>query len=499
MNKGLTAIALVLGTASGCADSGMGEADSGTSDVGVAAQAVVTTSSQTVAHPIARKMNGSLIVDDIDSTTNKARKAWDASYSEMLIADEYAKCVAEVAGQTIPSFITASSYPSMQASGAALNRTAEAIDRGACPSYDYSPNSTSFPPTPLEWAHRRADPNCNVDPVTGNKVAALKLPATDPNSPVTAFATDPAVPSFTITSFDTRVYGYSYLYRAYVGLCFAERVNSLLESAEVFTATTQEHMLLLGLVHERAQDAMMKLGHILKYLNRDSTGLPYNSSGGPAAGAYLRLWLGNHPTYVAPLREKFFEAVQLASSASMEFARYLERQAGARWTTDSSGSDFGRDWGIGSACNRLMNLVFGGGALGDLWGVEDYVGIPHDWFSAIREHTAEPRVQVMFNLARQADALYFQTVPDASGAAVLQQSSWEVMYLETELAMRVANCPIQDPAQCTAAAQRAQLPALTRPDDFTLKSVYGVTLEHAEKLSTMLFDAAIKHDMVNTT
>jgi hypothetical protein len=502
MKKRITAISLVLASASGCmfGDSGSLESDV----VETARQRETTTLTQSMAYPIVRKIENGTIVDDIDPSTNKARKAWDVSYSEMLIADEYAKCVAEQAGTSVPEFIKSSEeYPKMTDTGLSLLRTSAAIDSGACP-VGGDDDPTKFPPTALEWLRRRTTPSCNVDPVTGSKAAAWNLPAMDSDSPVAAFAANPEVPDTAWNhredTWNVRRYSYQTLYESHVGLCFAERLNQLLESADAFTITTEEHMLLLGLVRERSQGAMLTLGHILKYLNKDNSDIPNDAHAGPTNGAYLYDWLETNQRFIKPLRNKFFEAVYLNMSAAVAFATFLERQAGARWTTDDSGTAFGRDWAIGSARNRLMSLVFGGAPLGDLWGTDDTsVGAEaRDWFSKVREGTEDPRVQVMFNLARAADALYMHPVTDSSGATTLDEGSWAVMYLETELAARVAACLEQDPSKCTAAALRPTLPATTASDQFMLKSVYGITLEHAKKLALMLYDSAIQHDMVSS-
>jgi hypothetical protein len=91
MRNSISVVAFVA-IASGCA-----YADSGTYDfetVGTAKLAVAVSSGRSVPYPIVRRGTPSTgIYDVIDPLTNKPRVSWDRSHAELLIADEYAKCV----------------------------------------------------------------------------------------------------------------------------------------------------------------------------------------------------------------------------------------------------------------------------------------------------------------------------------------------------------------------------------------------------------------------
>ncbi|MGE5788826.1 MAG: hypothetical protein ACM3ZE_29830, partial [Myxococcales bacterium] len=515
MNKSITAIALVA-VASGCAF-----ADNGTHDgfekVGTAEQATTLgASGRSVPYPVVRELTDSgEIVDQIDPTTQKPRTAWDGTYTELLIADEYAKCVSEVSGLDVPYVEFEDAYPNLADSGPALERVQLSIHSGTCPRSQYRSGGTiRYPVDAIEWALRRADPLCNVDPSTGEHRAALELPQLDAKSVLGSLVRwqkgypekVPPVPGhagFTLApSMDpiTVEEAYNFVYRGNIGVCFAQRLNELLESPEAFTVSSQEHMLLLGLVQERAQDAMMKLGYLLKLSQRDAQDIPTSNLGGDASvgsntGAYLRFWLDStNAAPISAIRNAFLRAVALATAGTTALASYLERQAGARWTSAANATGFERDWGARSARGRLMNLVFGGGALVDLWNLEsDWV--MDGWFSPVEGATNDPVVQVLFDLARQGDALYFHKITDLSGTT-LDPLSWETLYLETELGLRTRQCRNQDPTQCTREALRPALPSPSDPNAFRLKTVYGITLEHAKQLSQMLYAAAVREDFI---
>lgn len=505
MKKSFSALVLVA-AASGCAfaDAGIQESEI----VANAIQGVVANSGRSVPYPVLRA--GTLadgFHDVIDPLTNRPKISWDRSYAELLIADEYAKCAAELTG--IPSRIYSTDgeeYPSFGDSGPALVRVQETITNSACPRVEYRPDGDAvlFPEPVIEYSLRRQDPACNVDPTTGEHRAAIVLPSVDSSSILqnywgwfrggdgtSAHAGFDLAP---IPDTTTVIDSYRFVYRAAMGVCFARRLNELLDSPEIFTVSTQEHMLILGLVHERAQDSMMKLGHLLKLSRRPSDDMPHtNSVSNPNFGAFLRTWIDSPKAPLERIRSDFLTAVALTSSGATSFASLLQRQAGAGWTSARTPNDFERRWGARSARGRLMRLVFGGSPLADLWG-EDVTNM-YEYFHPIQGTSDDPIVHVLFSLARKADALYFR--PAATGTAVtLDAATWETLYLETELGLRVQMCSEPDRTKCTKDQLRPSLPSLTTPDAFLLKSTYGITLAHAKALSEMLFDAGVRHDFV---
>jgi hypothetical protein len=508
MKTNLTAMALVV-VVSGCAFGDSGSDD--LNEVGMVSQAVQLSSARTVPYPIVTKWEDGSVQTQYDPLTNKPRLAWDAGYMEMLIADEYAKCVVEVAGESLPAG-SDFAYPSIEQDSPAMHRIASAVSKSPCARNEYLPLPNAFPQAPVEWAVRRSDPHCNIDPTTGEPLAAITLPKPDDSSMVRDFAqkvedakTDPATPlgGFVCVPNSnlkcTKADAFEYLYQADVGQCFAERLSELLEGAEIFSADTQQHMLTLGLAHERAQDAMMKLGHLLKLQRKDPSDLPMNNNNGDgtSTGAVLRLWIESSPAQIDRIRTKFLRATRLVAATSTSLANYLERQAGARWTTAAGGGAFSRDWGIGSARNRLLNLVYGGGSLDDLWGVENYAGDDIPWFSEIRTPSSDPQVSVLFNLARDADALFIRPQFSGNGDVTLLPQSWETLYLETELGLLAKYCQKPTAAECTKDALRPSLPTLSNASAFMLYRYYGLNLEHASRLSNALLDAAVRHDMAD--
>lgn len=506
MKQSITISALVLAAFTGCAlgDSGTRELD----EVSFATQAVVVSSGTRVPLPIQRiyKASTGSISTVVDSLTGNPKSAWSASYSELLMADAYAQCVAETVGLEQPVFYNGySGWPDIAQQSVngetALHRMVAAMTANPCARTEYTARDSAgamvFPEDAIEWAYRRSDPTCNRDGATGEAVAAFTLPSLDVNSPVQDYLTRQPFASFVFedTTNSTQFGAFDFIYRAHVNLCLADRIHSLLERINVFETTTQEHTLLLGQAYERAQDAMMRLGYLLKYHQRSGADMPWTNRDGNAAGAYLRIWLLTASSAVVDqVRGKFLHSLHLTNSGATALARYFERQAGARWTTVASPSAFGRDWAAGSARSRLMNLVYGGGTHKDLWG--DSTGLWEiPWFADLGEQSEDPELMIMLALARRSDALWIRAVP-SSNPVVMDSKSGEELYRETEVGIRVRECQSANPVECTPDAIRTALPAAGTDAGFRLRDGYGVTLRHARILAARLFDGAVSQDMI---
>lgn len=498
----------------------MGCADARTDFLASVNLAQLTESSgRTVAEPIVRIYNpgnnppstGSFSVP-VDSTTQKPISAWNGSYAEMLAADEYVKCVSEVVGVR-PSRMANrwdEGHPSMAisvTSDPAMSRIETYISENGCASEKYliRDGAMVFPSSTLTWIDRRTNVDCNQSVSDGTRVAAIALPALNLalSTPITSFLShidDSDVGNFIVSENPDNPFGtvdnsYDYLYHANVGLCFANRLEQLLEEAEVFTTSTQEHLMLLGLAYERSQDAMMRFGYLLKLAAKPTSDMPMDNLNGPAIGAYLRYWLDSHSEQVDIARDNFLQAMRLTSTTATTLATYLERQAGARWTSKSAANAFDRDWGVGSARDRLMSLVHGGGVLRDLWGDNSAENSMVNWFAGPSVSTTDPRIMVLLNLARQSDALFLHVVTNLTTPDV-DLSGADDLYRETELGLRVFECVKSDATLCTKSALRTELPALSDVNQFTLYKDYGITLEHARNLTRALFDVAVQSDLV---
>ncbi len=500
MKKSITAVALVA-VASGCAFGDSGTSEGGEEIVSMAEQPLESAKLAAVPYPIQRDQDpqGGQAVRT-DPLTGKPLKGWSASHAELLIADAYGQCVAEVAGLNVPQTLHLSDYPSMSQATLSLGRVETAITENPCsfvgdPMIEYGVTNGKFvyPPAAIEWVYRRTSPFCNMDE-GGALVRAMVRPTPDTSSPLLglvtwsqtqqAFYAAPPVDHFILRD------SYALLHKGFVGLCTAQRVSSLLEDADALVMTTREHMLMLGVAQETAQSATMALGYLLKVHSRtnNASEVPAETSSGGGSEAYLWHWMNGNASVVPTIGTAFLHAVRLLSSTSTELATYLERQAGARWTTSSASDAFSRDWGVGSARNRLMSFIYGGGALTDLWGD---VQSGKQWFGEVREQGSSPEVSVLFSLAREADGLLFRELNNGG----IDPSTWSEIYLETEAYLRQRDC-VGTETECSRATIRASLPPLANESSFVLRKAYGVTLDHAKRLATGLFDSVVKFDML---
>ena len=484
-------------------------ADVPSETVGLAVQAELS-SSRTVASPIVRVYDKSADVcsSPVSSLTKKRISAWDGSYIEMLIADEYVKCVSEVVGlePKMPNgaVLEHLALSDRYSPDSPMSRIEGFITQGSCARTEYAIDSVTktmvFPTAALEWAYRRTDPECNRQNLDEVPIAAIELPETDTSSsaPIANFLANVSkVENFSWVSGanSTIPRAFGYLYSSNVGLCFAKRLNQMLEESETFTTTTQEHLMLLGLAHEQAETSMMRLGQLLKLSARPIEETPTSNASTLAEGALLRRWFEHQPDQVNVTRKNFLSALRLTNVTSTTLATYLERQAGARWTTVSGADAFSRDWGPGSARSRLLNLVYGGGVLTDLWGDSQWLSSSPKWFTEVTSASEDPQVTVLMNLARNNDALFIRSTPGTTPPE-LDAASAEALYTETELGLRARECTSTNAELCTKAALRPSLPPISSASDYLLYRYYRVTLEHAKSLVGALFDSAVRHDLL---
>ncbi|MGC4070656.1 MAG: hypothetical protein QM784_39490 [Polyangiaceae bacterium] len=107
----------------------------------------------------------------------------------------------------------------------------------------------------------------------------------------------------------------------------------------------------------------------------------------------------------------------------------------------------------------------------------------------------DPRVTVLFNLARDFDSLYVR--PIGTGIETrLDTATAEALFVETELGLRSRECSSTDSTACTKETLRASLPPLSQESGYLINQHYGITIEHARALAAQLFDGAVKHDLV---
>ncbi len=455
----------------------------------------------------------------IDDRTGKPISAWDASYAELLAADAYVQCVNSATGfsERMLAMDSQSGDGNLALRGTAIDKIADEMAKSPCPvdhardCYDPPDNICYGTPTE-EWMFRRTTAQCNISPSTGENVAALTLPPMDPKSPVVRFEawseqelakTDhsqrvfryptegPGNDWLSLAVF--RVYGD--VFAATVDLCMAQRMTTVLEDADVLSATDDEHMMILGLARERAQAAMLRFAHILKIRTRQD--VPETADTEYTWTPVLYHWMVNDPgdgsTDKPPVTDimlaNFVRSIRLANATTTAFAAYLERQAGARWTSSGSRDAFQRDYGPESARSRLMAVLYGGDPLGDMWGEKDWSsGLPY--FAPVREGSDDPRVSVLLSLAREADALYVAHAPDGEGYQI-NPKSWERIYSEVEAALRLNECAVGEEG-CDRETVLASLPHLEDEHEYLLKQRFDISLEHAKSLANGLFDAVIR-------
>ena len=412
-----------------------------------------------------------------DPTTNKPKSAWDGNNSELLAADVTAQCMMKMAGFTWTHSPWGFGY------GIPLGGTGDHITKSPCelPTYDHD-NPDLWPQGYEEWYNRRTSSLCNYDPSTNSTVAAFDPVSTDTSSPAYMFM------SWLTTHAQNNTRWYlndlaSIVGSAYVGLCVAEKLNETLDDAVVLATATDEHVELLAFQYTAAVEAAMQLGYLVKVIAKPES--PPSSDNSTAGEANLvRNWLNDPNNQVAKqVIADYVAAVKVYISAMSEFAQYLERQAGARWTSASSASAFDKDWGAYSARGRLMNLVYGGGVWADQFGEYAY-GAP-TWFTQVNGALDDPRVTNLLSLARSANAILVRADVGTPNSVNGQQ-----IFDEVEVFLRQQDCRAQGGADCTRQTLLSQLVTVASQTDYLLYRDYKITVDHANALAQSLFDAA---------
>lgn len=457
-------------------------------------QASENSDSQGVIYPIQVESTTGKAV--IDSMTGKPKRAWDGTKTQLKIADTYAQCLSDAGMyQNVfpPSILaTVDSVGGRGLGYSVLGRATSLMKENVC----YSETAVKVE----GWLKQRQTPNCNRDDTSGVPLAAFSYTPQSGDTPAIAFRNwsidngklVPASRWFDYTTatdyLESRAIDLTRdLFESHVYLCIATKLHAQLEEGDIFTLDNEEHAQLLAATRETAQTAMLRLGVLAKVAGVNGS---TPSRADPETGRWpmLRAFFDRVPTRRNELIANFLRATRLASQSSMELATFLERQAGARWTTSNEGNAFERDWGPDSARSKLMALVFGGNVLEQA----DALYNPRSWFPKLTASSDDPRVTILLGLAAKANALRvcgsFDTEISISGG-------WEYLYSETEAYLRELECTKTDAALCTREEARTRVPAITETDKYLLFRDYGISLQHAETVSRMLYDAVVKGDV----
>jgi hypothetical protein len=294
---------------------------------------------------------------------------------------------------------------------------------------------------------------------------------------------------------------------ASVNLCVAQKLRRLMPGSAggeslLFPAFEQREF--LETIRERSQIAMLQyalLGEIFA-ANIQTPG----KSPGQTAGV-IHQWAQQNPTIVANMGGDFAAAVQLNHTVTQEVAQLLARSRQSDKSASlPSASLPDQYWGTASWQQRAMAMAFGGDPLivgsNGAWPQVLSPVVPGtytntDWpvYSQapyVKASADSPQVHELWQFAKQFGGVDLALQTTTSNLGSTTTTSVDInatatnIYNNVEINVRVAQCyPTPSPgAACpTTATATATLPYL-------LETKYGITMEHAKELASLLADEA---------
>ena len=377
------------------------------------------------------------------------------------------------------------------------------------------------------WIAKRADPNLNCDPVSGEANRTVQIQRTPVLEAI------PGTPLVAITEAEIRLlYANTDLRIPGLNLCIAQRLRNAAPGAaagEALLLSDFDQLWLFETMRQRAQMAMVgyaALGTVFAHELEPAEQQFFNSN---PANRYMRLpllqlWrdtdcLGTcGQGRLESMGEDFATSVQLVAELSAEVSTLMQRSRSARRPYGAQNpTRADQAWGPGSWYQRTMALLYGGDALAirpdGPWqhplGVEEPLfglmfpraDIPSspqasflsfDWptpqqLPYVQQLVSEPQVGTLTELAAQNGALAVVV----EGACDIDRAATATrLYDEVEKALRIASCAdFVSPGPCPTTAT---VPADTA--DHVLWKEHRITREHAKQAAEILADAIGRPD-----
>lgn len=420
--------------------------------------------------------------------------AWDGSLAELVAADAYANCA-----------VTSAHFGPYGAALAGqdlyLQRLVSLMGQFACkPAVSASGSVPAYASSNVEahWTLKRGMSECNVN--SDGKPTVLEYP---PTRDVAAYATffSATVGSLGITNQSTQTNfdaakkraGQELAY-ADLNLCIAQQVRGKLNSGQSLFLSTQDQAELNTVVSERSKLSMTYYALLAKVTTAPSVAKTINAPLNQFL-VILRAWAeGASSDTNRRLGDDFALAVKLHEQATLESARFFQRLAASRPTSDLSNGRADRDWGAGQPRLRLLNLLYGG----DPMGGSQYYPLPGRSRGGVgRGDTVPPyvsapmanaQVGTLLGLARSTDSLFFKVSgePGSITPGFDVTASADGIFRRVEAGLRAQACELSTPGQaaCDRDVILGGLPSALSAEGTLAWQQHRVLPEHATILAT---------------
>lgn len=393
--------------------------------------------------------------------------SWDGTLAELMAADAYAQC----GGALAPEFLWHWSDTTDEFLAYLEDKMGDAM----C-------GTPATLPIPYKYrSSRQVHPECNVDPITGEQTtlkpiqvddAAYELP-TLAELGIAPYAVPPELgePLWTEARLELQV--------ATLNLCMAQRLREHLATADGLFLTSEDHLQLLNIIRERTQIAMIQYALLGEAFSAD-TDYQFAMTHELMFLPVLRAWSAHaSDDYKRVLGSDFAAAIKLHTETVQELGRALLR---AEYPVDAGKSLVTRTWGANSGRDRLLRLMYGGDPQADVQSA-----------ALELEDTRDAHVEVLFGLAREADAFRFRAEGSADGSKLplVLDPTVESLYKRVEAKLRSDTCEGQTPGDpaCDISWDDPEIPDLDSYRDYELYQRFSVTPEHAISLAKKIYQA----------
>ncbi len=421
--------------------------------------------------------------------TAEVKLGWDASLSDLMAADAYAQCAVASTDPTTPE------AANIAGNDEYLEWLRNKMGQTAC----HDPNGGNT--IESKWVFSRTQrADCNADPYTlspgtipGYDVAEKSYASLGSTSLADLHA------SGLISSGNDAAalfYASREIRYAQLNLCMALRLRQQLETADAFFASSAEHTNLVGLTQERAELAVASFSLLAKVIGSPDPTSGYTISNAEAWFPILRVWAKlTDKRNLTDLGNDFALAIKLHIESTELFSRELQHQASARKDAREIPNRAKGDWGTGSPRVRLLNLLYGGDALGAV--DRDLPGRSRGGLRADRQeptYVATPsqdlRAKTLRQIAFALDLLNFRIVTQGTQTASIDRpASAKALYNSIESELRTRSCEEIAPGRCDHAQIRAQVELDSDLSRFELFRQYGIERSHAESIVGAFSDA----------
>jgi hypothetical protein len=481
---------------------------------------------------------------------------WDGSSVDLLAADAWAQCQPVFDGDFVQQIAAADASLAFDSY---LQYLLTRMESAVCPVSDPPPSAQLAITCPQGcvgvqfWAQQRETPACNVDPSTGRPAVVTFYS----NSNDTVLM--PPASTFVNLSGNVDVAAAGAQYEidiAELNLCMGQRLTEYVSSADSLLLSAADQLQLVEVIRERAQMAMLHFAQIGRALvNSPNSTVDQVTDFGQIFPVF-RSWAmrAAGDAALTQLGQDFAVAVQLHTQTTQEEAQLLARTASARLPRGGNPQSTPEtDWGSGSWRQRVNALFYGGNPLsngqsgsGDIdftqpSGIQRWLNfsagsegnVPWDptwtqdawsiraWPNQVppfgpdeaysTTDLRDPRAQVLFGLARKADALLLKeriadalVPPDTADflpAVILPFRRVDVptsaaqMYLDVEAYLQTQVCVGAGNPSCVVPPSASDGSPITDYRNDLLFQRYGVTPDHATMLVSALADAISRQQL----